>query len=78
VFGDDQQTDALLDELRDPALARQFLMDSDLIDADGQLTVPSCRGVGASRVLSWVKAESGFQPKGQVVAGAETANGMAV
>jgi hypothetical protein len=29
-----------LEELRDPALARQFLMDAGLIDADGQLTAP--------------------------------------
>ena len=35
-----EQIDALLDELRDPALARQFLMDAGLIDADGQLTAP--------------------------------------
>jgi hypothetical protein len=34
------QIDALLEELRDPALARQFLMDAGLIDADGQLTPP--------------------------------------
>ena len=32
--------DALMEELRDPALARQFLMDAGLIDADGQLTPP--------------------------------------
>jgi hypothetical protein len=35
-----EQIDALLEELRDPALARQFLMDAGLIDADGQLTPP--------------------------------------
>ena len=35
-----EQIDALLEELRDPALARQFLMDAGLIDADGQLTAP--------------------------------------
>jgi hypothetical protein len=35
-----EQIDALLDELRDPALARQFLMDAGLIDSDGQLTAP--------------------------------------
>jgi hypothetical protein len=35
-----EQIDALLDELRDPALARQFLMEAGLIDADGQLTAP--------------------------------------
>jgi len=29
-----------MEELRDPALARQFLMDAGLIDADGQLTAP--------------------------------------
>jgi hypothetical protein len=34
------QIDALLEELHDPALARQFLMDAGLIDADGQLTPP--------------------------------------
>ncbi len=35
-----EQIDALLEELRDPALARQFLMDAGLINADGQLTPP--------------------------------------
>jgi hypothetical protein len=35
-----EQIDALLDELRDPAKARQFLMDAGLIDANGQLTPP--------------------------------------
>ncbi len=35
-----EQIDALLKELRDPALARQFLMDAGLIDSDGQLTAP--------------------------------------
>lgn len=35
-----EQIDALLEELRDPALARQFLMDAGLIDADGELTPP--------------------------------------
>ena len=35
-----EQIDALLDELRDPALARQFLMEAGLIDSDGQLTAP--------------------------------------
>jgi len=35
-----EQIDALLEELRDPAQARQFLMDAGLIDADGQLTPP--------------------------------------
>jgi hypothetical protein len=35
-----EQIDALLEELRDHALARQFLMDAGLIDADGQLTPP--------------------------------------
>lgn len=35
-----EQIDALLEELRDPALARQFLMDAGLIDSDGQLTAP--------------------------------------
>ena len=35
-----EQIDALLNELRDPTLARQFLMDAGLIDADGQLTAP--------------------------------------
>jgi hypothetical protein len=35
-----EQIDALLEKLRDPSLARQFLMDAGLIDADGQLTPP--------------------------------------
>jgi hypothetical protein len=35
-----EQIDALLEKLRDPALARQFLMDAGLIDSDGQLTPP--------------------------------------
>ena len=35
-----EQIDALLEKLRDPSLARQFLMDAGLIDADGQLTRP--------------------------------------
>jgi len=35
-----QQVDALLRELRDPILAREFLMDAGLIDADGQLSPP--------------------------------------
>jgi len=35
-----EQIDALLEELRDPAKARQFLMDAGLIDANGQLTPP--------------------------------------
>jgi hypothetical protein len=32
--------DALLLKLRDPSLARKFLMDAGLIDADGQLSPP--------------------------------------
>jgi hypothetical protein len=35
-----EQVDALLSKLRDPSLARKFLMDAGLIDADGQLTPP--------------------------------------
>lgn len=35
-----QQVDALLGRLRDPNLARKFLMDAGLIDSDGQLTPP--------------------------------------
>ncbi len=35
-----EQVDALLRELRDPSLAREFLMDAGLIDADGQLSPP--------------------------------------
>lgn len=35
-----EQIDALLEKLREPSLARQFLMDAGLIDADGQLTPP--------------------------------------
>ena len=35
-----EQVDALLLKLRDPSLARKFLMDADLIDADGQLSPP--------------------------------------
>jgi hypothetical protein len=35
-----EQVDALLKELRDPSLAREFLMDAGLIDADGQLSPP--------------------------------------
>lgn len=35
-----EQIDALLEKLRDPSLARQFLMDAGLIDAHGQLTRP--------------------------------------
>ena len=33
-----EQVDALLLKLRDPSLARKFLMDAGLIDADGQLS----------------------------------------
>jgi hypothetical protein len=35
-----EQVDALLLKLRDPSLARKFLMDAGLIDADGQLSPP--------------------------------------
>lgn len=35
-----EQVDALLRELRDPRLAREFLMEAGLIDADGQLSPP--------------------------------------
>lgn len=35
-----EQIDTLLEKLRDPSLARKFLMDAGLIDADGQLTRP--------------------------------------
>lgn len=35
-----EQVDTLLIELRDPSLAREFLMDAGLIDADGQLSPP--------------------------------------
>lgn len=35
-----EQVDALLQKLRDPSLARKFLMDAGLIDADGQLSPP--------------------------------------
>lgn len=35
-----EQVDALLRELRDPSLAREFLIDAGLIDADGQLSPP--------------------------------------
>ena len=35
-----EQVDALLLKLRDPSLAREFLMDAGLIDADGQLSPP--------------------------------------
>lgn len=35
-----EQIDALLQELREPSRARQFLMDAGLIDVDGQLTPP--------------------------------------
>ncbi|MEB3275666.1 MAG: hypothetical protein VKM92_01755 [Cyanobacteriota bacterium] len=35
-----EQIDALIKKLRDPSLARQFLMEAGLIDADGQLSSP--------------------------------------
>jgi len=35
-----EQVDALLQKLREPSLARKFLMDAGLIDADGQLSPP--------------------------------------
>lgn len=35
-----EQVDALLLKLSDPSLARKFLMDAGLIDADGQLSPP--------------------------------------
>lgn len=35
-----EQIDALVKKLRDPSLARQFLMEAGLIDADGQLSGP--------------------------------------
>ena len=35
-----EQIDALLEKLREPSLARKFLMDAGLIDAHGQLTRP--------------------------------------
>ena len=35
-----EQVDALLEKLRDPSLARKFLMDAGLIDSDGQLSPP--------------------------------------
>lgn len=35
-----EHVDALLRKLHDPSLARKFLMDAGLIDADGQLSPP--------------------------------------
>jgi hypothetical protein len=35
-----EQIDALVNKLRDPSLARKFLMDAGLIDAAGQLSGP--------------------------------------
>lgn len=35
-----EQVDSLLEKLRDPALAKNFLMEAGLIDADGDLAPP--------------------------------------